>query len=101
MHLGRWCCLPDFCGGVSDRGLLPAVDNDFRAHLREPDRGRKPDAARRTGDERGLSCQVEIHALFPNFFVSGYLAGGTMKMFQAVATPGSPKKNRRVVTTMR
>jgi len=30
-----------------------------------------------------------------------YLAGGTMKIFQAVAGPGIPRKNRRVVITMR
>ena len=68
MHLGIRRGLPDFGRGFSDRALLASVDDDFRAHLREPDRGRKPDAARRAGDERGLSCQVEIHELLPNFF---------------------------------
>jgi hypothetical protein len=61
--------------------------------LRKPDGGRKPDAARRTGDERRLIRQVEIHALSSSIFCGWfYLAGGTMKMFQAVAGPGIPRK---------
>jgi hypothetical protein len=47
---------------VALEALLAPVDDHFRAHLRKPDRGRKPDATGRTGDERGFSCQVEIHA---------------------------------------
>jgi hypothetical protein len=44
--------------------VVAPVDDHLRAHLRKPDGGREPDAARRTGDERRLIRQVEIHA-FP------------------------------------
>ena len=37
----------------------------------------------------------------PLNFYPHYLAGGTTMMFQAVAAPGMPRKNRRVVITMR
>ena len=50
---------------LGDGRLLAAVDDDLRAHLRKPDGGGEPNAARRAGDERRLACQVEIHALPP------------------------------------
>jgi hypothetical protein len=69
MHLGRRRRLPDFRHGLGDGGLLAPVDDHFRAHLRQSNCGREPDAAGRAGNERGLSSQIEIHALLPKFLI--------------------------------
>src|SRR5258708_2054917 len=67
------CTLPDGedCPTLAAASVTAAcapVDDHFRAHLCQPDRGRKPDAARRTSDECGFSCQIEVHAELPNFY---------------------------------
>ncbi len=103
VQLRRWRRLPDLCKGLIDCRLLAPVDDDFRAHLRKPRSRREPDAARRSGDERALSGEVDIHA-FPLLVAcwlllvdAAHFAGGTIKTFHVIAGPGWPWKKRCVV----
>ena len=51
--------------GLRDGVGLATVDDDFRAHSRQPDGGGEPDAAGRAGDERELSGEVDVHLIAP------------------------------------
>ena len=58
------------------RTLTP-VDDDFCAHAGEAFGGSKADAARRTGDERELAREIEIHER-ASPCARPYFAGGTI-----------------------
>jgi len=65
MRPGGRYSLFDLRDGLGDRGGFAAVDDDFRAHVRQPGDGGEPDAAGRAGDQRALSGEVDVHSIIP------------------------------------